>query len=495
MYDFGRMNKVKKWQWGLLFVVLCALCFLYPYTGDDWAWGSSIGIERLNTWFDNYSGRYFGNLIVLALTRSNILKTIVMSACITLIVWMITKTNEGKWQMATLVTILIFTAPKAVIRQSIVWTAGFSNYTTSIVLILLYGLFVRNLFIEDGKKHSNVWAIPMLILGFLTTLIVEHVTILAVIMAVYIIAFNFIKNRKIELSHVAYFVGTIAGTATMFSNSVYSSIGSGSDGYRTVGASEGGTVERIITNYFDVIGKEMLFDNIVLCVVMAIVVLIAFIQHHDKLESNMAKIVSCISLTLVMGTLVYGIVTRVDTEWIYNWKYGKYLDGVFNVIFWISLFVLVLSLFKDKYVKYRLSFILGCIACVSGPLLMVTPIGPRCFFATFVLTIWFIAEVCNLVNINEDIYGILTKMEIAALVIVMGMQFAVYAPVYKADRARLDKVRKAESEGKSEVTIQRLPYEGYIHAPSPSEEIWEYRYKLFYNISQDLKIKVVEHKY
>lgn len=49
---------------------------------------------------------------------------------------------------------------------------------------------------------------------------------------------------------------------------------------------------------------------------------------------------------------------------------------------------------------------------MSGPLLMVTPIGPRCFFATFVLTIWFIAEVCNLVNINEDIYGILTKMEI-----------------------------------------------------------------------------------
>lgn len=59
----------------------------------------------------------------------------------------------------------------------------------------------------------------------------------------------------------------------MFSNSVYSSIGSGSDGYRTVGASEGGTLERIITNYFDVIGKEMMFDNIVLCVVMAIVVL------------------------------------------------------------------------------------------------------------------------------------------------------------------------------------------------------------------------------
>ena len=47
MYDFGRMNKVKKWQWVLLFFVLCALCFLYPYTGDDWAWGSSIGIRKI----------------------------------------------------------------------------------------------------------------------------------------------------------------------------------------------------------------------------------------------------------------------------------------------------------------------------------------------------------------------------------------------------------------------------------------------------------------
>lgn len=133
MYDFGRMNKVKKWQWGLLFFVLCALCFCF-HTQVMTGQGKQHRNRKINTWFSNYSGRYFGNLIVLALTRSNILKTIVMSACITLIVWMITKTNEGKWQMATLVTILIFTAPKAVIRQSIVWSAGFQ--------IILHPLFL-----------------------------------------------------------------------------------------------------------------------------------------------------------------------------------------------------------------------------------------------------------------------------------------------------------------------------------------------------------------
>ena len=54
-------------RYALCFAMLFALSWLFPYTGDDWAWGSQIGLDRLHTWFDNYSGRYVGNLIVLAL--------------------------------------------------------------------------------------------------------------------------------------------------------------------------------------------------------------------------------------------------------------------------------------------------------------------------------------------------------------------------------------------------------------------------------------------
>lgn len=56
-----------------IFILLFLLCLLFPYSGDDWAWGSQIGLNRLSNWFENYSGRYFGNLIVIALTRSNLL--------------------------------------------------------------------------------------------------------------------------------------------------------------------------------------------------------------------------------------------------------------------------------------------------------------------------------------------------------------------------------------------------------------------------------------
>ncbi len=70
----------------ICFGLIAILCYLFPYTGDDWAWGSKIGVDRLNNWFENYNGRYVGNLIVLAMTRSNLLKAVIMSFCLTGIV-------------------------------------------------------------------------------------------------------------------------------------------------------------------------------------------------------------------------------------------------------------------------------------------------------------------------------------------------------------------------------------------------------------------------
>ena len=63
-----------------LFFAFMFLAYLFPYTGDDWAWGSSIGLGRLKSFFAGYNGRYVGNLIVLLLTRSKLLDAVVMAA-------------------------------------------------------------------------------------------------------------------------------------------------------------------------------------------------------------------------------------------------------------------------------------------------------------------------------------------------------------------------------------------------------------------------------
>lgn len=66
-----------------MFVFFFGLAYMLPYTGDDWAWGGQIGIDRLHEHFRNYNGRYLGNLLVIALTRSNLLKSFVMSGTVT----------------------------------------------------------------------------------------------------------------------------------------------------------------------------------------------------------------------------------------------------------------------------------------------------------------------------------------------------------------------------------------------------------------------------
>ena len=70
------------------------------------------------------------------------------------------------------------------------------------------------------------------------------------------------RYRKVLIQHICYFAGTICGTVYMFSNSVYHSISTNSDGYRSV--AEGGIITQALKNYFDVIYKEYFMNNIVL---------------------------------------------------------------------------------------------------------------------------------------------------------------------------------------------------------------------------------------
>lgn len=89
-------KRMKLVRYGICFLLIALLCWMFPYTGDDWTWGSQIGIDRLNVWFYAYNGRYVGNLVVLALTRSNILKMLVMAVCLTGIIYLVEHISKKK---------------------------------------------------------------------------------------------------------------------------------------------------------------------------------------------------------------------------------------------------------------------------------------------------------------------------------------------------------------------------------------------------------------
>lgn len=481
--------------YAIIFVLLFLLCLLFPYSGDDWAWGSQIGIDRLNKWFDNYSGRYFGNLIVLALTRSNLLKAVTMSFCLTGIIAILNKlTGRQKNGVFIISTVLLF-MPITLLRQAVVWTSGFANYTTSIFLTLIYVCYVNNIYDTEKPKNSVIAALPLAVLGFANTLIVEHLTIYNVLLAIYVIVFTLIKFKKAYVQHIAYFVGTIAGTALMFSNSVYHSVAEGSDKYRTIG-SEDGIIVKAIKAYFETIVGEGFSNNVILNLFLVGACIVIWFMVKDKL-SRKSKMFGLISITAMVVSITSMMACAVTSFILYTRgvradKFLMLANGVVTAIYILAFVIFLFVLPFDMNRKLKLFFIFCSIGCMIAPLLVVTPIGSRCFFAPYVMMLYLGMEFYSL--FDERIKKKCDKVsKVTLITAAVGLiyLFYIYGTIAVSNNARIEKAQQDVQNGIEKIQIEELPYKEYVWCSDLDEKVWKRRFKLFYDIDKHIKIEYI----
>lgn len=483
----------------ILLVTLLVLAYFFPYSGDDWAWGSSIGIDRLNSHFAGYNGRYLGNLVVMVLTRSEILKTLCIAGCLFGIITLTYKyTNTKNITLLFLSSMLILGLPKLVLRQAVVWTAGFSNYAVSILLVLIYMYIIRNIFNKEKPNYSKYIVIPMFLIGIATTLFVEHVTIYSVILAIFIIIYTYIKFKKVYPVHIGYLIGTIVGTVLMFSNTAYTSIADHQDTYRSVpkmGISS--LMQSVIGSYFDVIYKELIFNNIVLNVVitiLSIVVLYKYNKGNSRIKSILGNLIGFIIVTYS----IYGIIKGINPTWNILLRFTKYFEGLYSAVYFIAIVLLVILFIKDSGKKANMLFLLGSIAFLTAPLFIVKPIGSRCFFDTYVIFMVLVNELADYVM--KDIKEIAITKLVNKIIITVCILFAVYllsiySYIAKVNHERLDYVKSQVAQNKQEIILTELPYESYLWVATPLEhDLWEDRFKLFYGVPKDTIITTVSLK-
>ena len=82
---------------------------------------------------------------------------------------------------------------------------------------------------------------------------------------------------------------------------------------------------------------------------------------------------------------------QINTYWHRAWIL-LLLEVAATVCYVLSLIAFIWILPFDKTEKIRLSFILFSAGFMIAPLFLVTPIGPRCFFAPYVILIYFVLE-------------------------------------------------------------------------------------------------------
>lgn len=479
----------------ITFVFLLLIAYLFPYSGDDWAWGSQIGLDRLNTWFDNYSGRYFGNLIVLLLTRSRILRAFCMAVCLFGIFAIINRlTGNIKFNYWLAILCILF-MPVPILRQAVVWTSGFANYTTSIFLTLVYILYSDRLYKSKHLRYSK-WAIlPLFLLGVGNTLIVEHLTIYNVILGIWVLVYSYIRLKKIVIQYLAYSIGTVVGTIYMFMNPVYRSVAKGTDGYRSIG-SEAGLINKAVSAYLNEIVQEGFLNNVFLIFCLALICVLIWLSIKEKLI-NKWRLITKTAIIIIAFYSAWSLMESVSG--ITPLKVLKWFDGLLTGVYVLAIFIFLMSLPVVSKIKIKLIFIFCSAGMMIAPLLVVTPIGSRCFFASYVMFIYLLAELFCLwykgyaSELQQNIINKFLPYCIGCVVILAFYLIYIFGTICLCDQQRIAKAKKNAIAEKTEIQVENLPYGEYVWTPNPqSDTVWEERFKLFYGIDEDIEIENVE---
>lgn len=154
------MNAIKANRRRVLTIAAALICvgalmYCVPLSLDDWAWGGKIGIERFETMFKGYNGRYLGNFLILAMSRSKILRVAVMTLVTVSIPLIISKYVNSKRTLYFVVgLVLLFVIPSKIYAQTLGWASGFSNYVPPIAASLFYLMLVGNIWGERKPEYK-----------------------------------------------------------------------------------------------------------------------------------------------------------------------------------------------------------------------------------------------------------------------------------------------------------------------------------------------------
>lgn len=483
-------RRVTVYSVGFVFVFLLSL--LFPYSGDDWAWGSQIGLDCLAAHFEAYNGRYVGNLIVLAMTRSNVLKALCMSLFIIAMLYMIEKI-VGNRTAPLIASAALLLMPTDMLRQSIVWTSGFSNYATSIALTLVFVCYTARIYGKTAPKFAPAAAIPLFALAFCGALIMEPITIYNILLGIYIIIYCLVRFKKCYFAHFGFLAGAIAGAGMMFSNSSYHAIAEGADGYRTVSTSIGGLISRAFENVLS-ITKDLFLASAVLNIFVLIACVLLWITFKDKINGKARLVFGYISMAVIIGFCVWSLASLIGAV---NYpKIFKMLNAALSVVYYLAIGIFILAVPCKGTAKSRLLFWYVSVPATLAPLLIVTPIGSRCEFAAYVLMICLAADMYSLTKAAtvKKVQLPVRRVLVSVTAFSMLFLFGVFGTVTFYNQRRVSRAREELKTGAETITVENLPFAQYVWTPNPIKDtVWETRFKLFYGLGDEtVRIKNVK---
>ncbi|MCQ2480562.1 MAG: DUF6056 family protein [Clostridia bacterium] len=464
----------------LLFLTFVYLAYLFPFSGDDYDWGSYIGIERLKDHFSGYNGRYLGNIIVLVLTRIKFLRIIIVPVIVLLICDRIAKIARLNDYCYFIPFVLIFVMNRAIFIQTVVWTSGFSNYIPPALLVLLiFELFLK---IKSSNGAEYTGKILLFFLGFCSTLFIENITIFCMCFAFFALLICVINKKNVVCS-IYYFIGTLIGFLLMFSNTAYIRIIKSEDDYRKIFNLN--DIFKSININLSLIIKHFIQYNSVVFVVL--IVSLVIISVYESKKSNRIPLIALNALNVLLYITIVGI-DAFDFD-LSELTYLVVNTIVIGLLF-VSVALLVIWCVEPVSERNKVLLLLLGVPISMAPLLVVNPIGPRCLFTSYVLLVCLtsilIKYALDLLKIPDKNVRSIHICSAMLMIAIMAFFTCKYLPVhnYMVDRelSLYEQLKKGNT-----VHFENCPNSEYVWYEE-LDGINIPKFKAYYNLGDDVTI-------
>ena len=134
--------------------------------------------------------------------------------------------------------------------------------------------------------------------------------------------------------------------------------------------------------------------------------------------------------------------------------------------------------------RRRAVFFLLSAAAAAAPLAVVSPIGPRCLFLSYVL---LLLTAGNLLQAAlADVQRPARAATAAAAVLAAGVwvfYLQIYFPIHQAEMAREHSIAQAMARGETEITVVRYPNSAWLWEPESQKMGEQYFYETPHDIT------------
>lgn len=453
------LKKYKKYI--ILFSMLLLLSFFFPFSCDDFYWGSkSLSFSTIKEIYNDLflNGRWFGNFFAILISHNHLIKALVISSVCALLIYIIDKHEKmSLW----IFLVLILLMPINKFSQVIIWGSGFSNYMISTFLFISVYYLVKKYY----KKTNSKWyeKIGLFIVTLLNSLVVENITVGTLMVLFVCNLIYFIKNKKVNINLIIMFIGSIIGAVMMFIHPSYLNLLFGTTiNDRYIPQSSRSLIKTIKNNLFIQMFNLLINSNILLNGFTM------FVFSYLYLKKKIKNIKLLISFYLLTILIIIGCL----------FEFNIYFMFVIDILYLINYFYLIYMACKFEKSIWEITFLM---VSVILPLVFIQPIGSRLFFLPYILQIILLFRILDYNNVVIKDYVWLKVIVAIIYILLLYMNIENYKCEIERDNYIKDNLDRKL------IVIDDFKYSKYVWSGDIDSNYFGKYYDLYHGYDENIR--------